>query len=151
VGLAQACLKHAHLLLLDELTASLDVETSRRVYRFIRSRLQPGQYVVFSTHIADDVTRLADALVIIKDGQITFDGTPSELIEQAAGHVYRACVPRDELPQWTQRYTVTQTQETDDNTLFLRIVSLDSVQKASPITPSLEDAYIYFQQITASR
>jgi ABC-2 type transport system ATP-binding protein len=140
------------LLLLDELTASLDVETSRRVYRFIHSRLQPGQYVIFSTHIADDVTRLADALVIIKDGCVVFDGTPSDLIQQAEGHVYQAYIPRDELLQWTQRHTVTQTHETDDNnTLTLRIVSIDPVQRASPMTPSLEDAYIYFQQIIARR
>lgn len=78
VGLACALVHRPELLLLDEPTAGLDPMV-RLGLRASLERLAEGATVVLSTHLTDDVEYLADRVVVLDNGVVLLDGTPTRL------------------------------------------------------------------------
>jgi Cu-processing system ATP-binding protein len=70
LGLALACLPDAPILLLDEPTASLDLEGAIRFREFLLSLKREGQTIVFTSHTLADVERLADRVAILVGGRL---------------------------------------------------------------------------------
>ncbi len=87
-GLAQAILHDPPILVLDEPTDGLDPNQKHEVRDLIR-RLGDDRAVVLSTHILEEVEAVCTRAVIINEGRIVFDGTPSELDARAPGSVAR--------------------------------------------------------------
>jgi ABC-type multidrug transport system ATPase subunit len=87
LGLVLAMLHQPKLLVLDEPTNGLDVESTRLFYDLIFETAQSGTTVLFSTHLMDHVTRLCSHAVIISDGKLIEKGSIEELrgrFEQAS-------------------------------------------------------------------
>jgi len=74
LGIAQALLGNPKLLVLDEPTAGLDPKERVRFRELIGS-LGKDSIVLLSTHIVSDVEHIADEILMMKDGQLIFDGT----------------------------------------------------------------------------
>ncbi|NOG54570.1 MAG: ATP-binding cassette domain-containing protein [Planctomycetes bacterium] len=72
ITLARALIKNPEILILDEATASIDSHTARAVVRAIFERME-GRTVIMVTH-ETDLLDLADRVVCITDGKVTFDG-----------------------------------------------------------------------------
>jgi ABC-2 type transport system ATP-binding protein len=89
VGIAQALLAEPDLLVLDEPTAGLDPEQRLRFRELLTDRAHE-RVVVLSTHQTDDVAALCQRVIVMLEGTVRFDGTPPELAELAAGHVWHA-------------------------------------------------------------
>ncbi len=81
ISIARALLKNAPIVLLDEATASLDVENETQVQEAL-SRLLVGKTVLVIAHRMRTVEN-ADKVVVLKDGVVAEQGSPSEL--KAAG------------------------------------------------------------------
>lgn len=79
LGLLLAILHQPKLLVLDEPTNGLDVESTRLFYELISELASQGTTVLFSTHLMDQVTRLCSHAVIINDGKLVANGSISEL------------------------------------------------------------------------
>jgi ABC-type multidrug transport system ATPase subunit len=79
--IAQALLGKPELILLDEPTAGLDPK-QRVIIRNLISTLRQNCIVIVSTHIVSDIESIADRIIILKDGEITADGTVPELISE---------------------------------------------------------------------
>jgi ABC-type multidrug transport system fused ATPase/permease subunit len=77
VALARALVRDAPLLLLDEPTAGLDVETERRVLDAV-DRLREDHAVLTVTHRLADIRR-ADRIYVMENGRIVEEGSPAEL------------------------------------------------------------------------
>ena len=77
VSIARALLKNAPIVLLDEATASLDVENEAKVQGAL-SRLLAGKTVLVIAHRMRTV-EAADHIVVLADGKVVEDGTPAEL------------------------------------------------------------------------
>ena len=92
VALAQALLGRPQLLILDEPTAGLDPEQRLR-FREVVSQVAAEHTVLLSTHQTDDVAAVCDRVVVLHEGRMRFDGTPSELGDLAAGRVWVADGP----------------------------------------------------------
>ncbi len=73
LGIAQALLNDPKLLILDEPTAGLDPKERVR-FRELIARLGRDSVVLLSTHIVSDVEHIADRVLMMRAGQITFDG-----------------------------------------------------------------------------
>jgi ABC-2 type transport system ATP-binding protein len=89
LGIAQALLGEPELLLLDEPTAGLDPEQQLR-FRELLSNLPGDPTVVLSTHQVDDISAICSQVIVLLAGQVRFAGTPAELADTAAGHVWTA-------------------------------------------------------------
>ena len=78
VGMAQALLHEPDILIMDEPTAGLDPNQIREVRGLVRE-LSESKTVLISTHILQEVEAVADHVIIIDEGRVVFDGTPSEM------------------------------------------------------------------------
>lgn len=73
LGIAQALLNRPKLLVLDEPTAGLDPKERVRFRNLIRD-IGTDSIVLLSTHIVSDVEQIADTLLMMKSGQIIYNG-----------------------------------------------------------------------------
>ena len=74
LSLACALSHGAELLILDEATAGLDPMARDEILDLLRAFVeQPGRAVFMSSHITSDLERIADRVLCIDDGRITFD------------------------------------------------------------------------------
>ena len=80
ISIARALLKNAPILLLDEATASLDVENETKVQGAL-SRLLAGKTVLVIAHRMRTV-EAADKIVVLADGRVAEEGSPAELLSQ---------------------------------------------------------------------
>ncbi|MEU8887189.1 ABC transporter ATP-binding protein [Streptomyces sp. NPDC048442] len=79
VEIARALVHRPRLLVLDEPTVGLDPESRRAVWNDLRAlRSSSGLTVLYSTHYMDEV-EYADQVVIVRDGGVVREGTPSAL------------------------------------------------------------------------
>lgn len=79
LGLLLAMLHEPKLLVLDEPTNGLDVESTHIFYDLILEMSQRGTTVLFSTHLMDHVTKLCSHAVIINEGALVAKGSLDEL------------------------------------------------------------------------
>ena len=80
ISIASALLKDAPIVLLDEATASLDVENETKVQGAL-SRLLAGKTVLVIAHRMRTV-EAADKIVVLADGRVAEEGTPAELMDK---------------------------------------------------------------------
>ena len=78
ISIARALLKDAPIVLLDEATASLDVENETKVQGAL-SRLLSGKTVLVIAHRMRTV-EAADKIVVLSDGKVAEAGSPAELL-----------------------------------------------------------------------
>lgn len=84
LGLLMAMLHRPQLLVLDEPTNGLDVESTHLFYEIIDEAAAIGTTVLFSTHLMDHVARLCSHAVIINEGALVECGSLEELRERHA-------------------------------------------------------------------
>ena len=85
VGLAQAILHDPQVLILDEPTDGLDPNQKHEVRRLIRE-MSSEKIIVISTHLLEEVHALCNRAMIISDGRLLVDDTPSGLIARSRYH-----------------------------------------------------------------
>lgn len=108
ISIARALLKGAPIVLLDEATASLDVENESQVQEAL-SRLLAGKTVIVIAHRMRTVMN-ADKIVVLDEGRVVEQGTPQELLD-AGGLFSRMVQLQTESAGWTLRGPQLQTAE----------------------------------------
>jgi ABC-2 type transport system ATP-binding protein len=130
VGIAQAIVADPELLLLDEPTGGLDPEQRMR-FRQLITGLSADRTVVLSTHLVEDIAAVCMNVVVLWQGQVLFQGQPTQLREQARGMVWLAdALPDSALLSW----------RTEGGAL--RGIGPRPSAAAVAMEPSLEDAYL---------
>ncbi|SCI70189.1 Putative multidrug export ATP-binding/permease protein SAV1866 [uncultured Ruminococcus sp.] len=99
ISIARALLKDAPIVLLDEATASLDVENETKVQEAL-SRLLAGKTILVIAHRMRTV-EAADKIVVLAGGKVAEEGSPTELMSR--GGLYRRMV---ELQQQSARWSL---------------------------------------------
>jgi ABC-2 type transport system ATP-binding protein len=85
VNIAIGLLCEPAVLLLDEPSSSLDPSQRERLWEFIGTLAAGGTTVVYSTHNVFEAERYADRVLVLGDGELLFDGTPSDLEQTVIG------------------------------------------------------------------
>lgn len=108
ISIARALLKGSPIVLLDEATASLDVENESQVQQAL-SNLLAGKTVIVIAHRMRTVMN-ADKIVVLNEGRVVEQGTPQELLD-ADGLFSRMVQLQTESADWTLRGPQLQTAE----------------------------------------
>jgi ABC-2 type transport system ATP-binding protein len=141
VGIAQALLNDPQLLIVDEPTAGLDPEERVR-FRNLLSDLSGERIVILSTHIVSDVEATATDIALIAQGTLVTHASPEELLRQVEGKVWEWVLPSAELSAAKQKYLISNTSRRSDG-VHARVLADTSPNGAQPVTPNLEDAYLF--------
>jgi len=85
VAIASVLSMRPQILILDEPTASLDVPSTHRVLGALKTlRDEYGVTIVIVEHRLADVARLADRLILMDEGRVVADGSPSAILADQA-------------------------------------------------------------------
>jgi ABC-2 type transport system ATP-binding protein len=84
------------ILVLDEPSVGMDVESRRALWEQIRKLVARGKTILLTTHYLPEADALADRVVVINKGEIIAEGTPAEIKSQTAGRKIR-CISRVEI------------------------------------------------------
>jgi ABC-2 type transport system ATP-binding protein len=85
LDLAAGLLHQPDVLVLDEPTVGLDIESRVAVWDFLRQLRSQGTTIIVTSHYLEEVDALADRVAIIDRGVVIAAGTPSELKDQIGG------------------------------------------------------------------
>ncbi|PCI60350.1 MAG: ABC transporter [Gammaproteobacteria bacterium] len=83
VTLAQALVHQPQNFVLDEPTRGLDVMSTRILRNYLNKFKEKGHCILFSSHVMQEVAALCDRVIIVANGKLAAQGTPTELCELA--------------------------------------------------------------------
>lgn len=150
--LARSLLPEPGLLLLDEPTTGLDVEARASLWSTLGSiRTGSSMAVVYATHITEEAAK-ADRVVMLSDGKIVVDGSPSKLIEELGTSVLRIRVSDESqtssIEAWSEE--IGCPFESRGNDVLISHSNPDHAgrcpsvaQSVTLAAPTLEDVYLW--------
>jgi ABC-2 type transport system ATP-binding protein len=94
-GIAQALLGRPRLIIVDEPTAGLDPAERNRFLNLLSS-IGRDVTVILSTHIVEDVRELCPRMAIIAEGELLYEGAPSEALAALDGKIWSKVVETDD-------------------------------------------------------
>jgi molybdate transport system ATP-binding protein len=117
VAIGRALLSAPRLLLMDEPLAALDDQRKAEILPYLeRLRDETATPIVYVSHSVSEVARLADRVVMMKDGRVEAVGTPSEVLSlpstdrRDAGAVLTGTVEAIDIPHWLATIRLSQAQ-----------------------------------------
>ncbi len=159
VRFALALLPDPDVILLDEPTVAMDVETRQRFWERMRHVAADGRTIVFATHYLEEADQQAGRVVVMDRGRIVADGTGSDIKSRIGGRAITLTVAR---PARADRLAalagVTAVDLLEDGRLRLATSDSDAtlrdlfgadgpgtiglVHDVDVTTPTLEDAFL---------
>ena len=85
IDLAAGLLHLPKVLILDEPTVGLDIESRNIIWQLLKDLRNAGMTIILSSHYLDEIDKLTDRLVIIDDGGVIAQGTPTQLKNKLGG------------------------------------------------------------------
>jgi ABC-type multidrug transport system ATPase subunit len=138
-GIAQALLGQPQLIIVDEPTAGLDPEERNRFHNLL-AEISEDIVVILSTHIVDDVADLCPNMAVLANGNIVKQGTPTKLINQLKGQIWRKTIDKNELSFYQQKYKVISNHLCAGK-VMIRVESATQLEGFQEVPANLEDVY----------
>ncbi len=139
------------LIVLDEPTAGMDIESRRGLWEQVRALAAAGKTVLLTTHYLEEADALASRVVVINHGNTVCEGTPSQIRHRVSGRRIRCITELDPaflltLPTVTdvrqdREAVIVTTENAEDvaREMLLRDRTLSGLEISSP---ALEDAFL---------
>ncbi|MCM3629569.1 ABC transporter ATP-binding protein [Paenibacillus glycanilyticus] len=152
LGFALAAAGDPEIIFLDEPTVGMDVTSRQMFWDTIRSMADKGRTVVLTTHYLEEADSLADRIVVINQGKVVADGSPSQIKAETTGRVISftagtAVTPEQlqELPgvidmEWNGRRVKLHSRDTDRLIVMLIEQRID-MKDIEIQSGGLEDAF----------
>lgn len=77
-----ALLHDPELLILDEPTAGVDVQSRALILSFLQDYHRQGKTILYTSHLLDEAEQLCEQVVIVDEGRFITEGTPAGLVAQ---------------------------------------------------------------------
>lgn len=87
LGFALALAGDPEVLFLDEPTVGMDVTSRQLFWDTVRAMANRGKTIVLTTHYLEEADGIADRIVVIDEGRVVADGSPSEIKARTAGRI----------------------------------------------------------------
>jgi ABC-2 type transport system ATP-binding protein len=150
VRFAIALVPDPRLLVLDEPTVGMDVESRRAFWTAMRELTMAGRTVLFATHYLEEADTYADRVVLLRAGRIVADGTAASIKASAAGRTIRGTLPGAD-PDLLRELPGVSAAEVHGNAVVLRSADSDATLRTLlaitdirdvEVTAGLEDAFL---------
>ncbi len=163
VQVAREFMHDMDLLFLDEPTVGLDPSARRMLLDYVKSHVQGGLTVFFTTHIMEEAEYLCDEIAIINKGKIIATDTPSGLKEKHGGvkvieiklkeasaesvsHLLRPVIPASAAIETFAQDTIRISSSAAQDLLVKVIESLSKegvqIESVSVNPPTLEEVFL---------
>ena len=144
VGIAQALIGNPQILVVDEPTAGLDPEERVRFRGLLSRYAREGRTVLLSTHIVEDIHQLCEELAVLRKGHLFYAGTSAALLERVKDKVKILHLENENQLIELQKKSVVLSTTYESHGLTARIMDESGLfSQATPVTATLEDAYVY--------
>ena len=100
LGIGRALLNDPQILLLDEPTLGVDVQSTHRIYEYIRNLKDNNKTIIVATNIMAEADALCDEVIIIDRGKKICEGAPAKLkSELGTGTIHLVPKPCEHFPE----------------------------------------------------
>jgi ABC-2 type transport system ATP-binding protein len=86
LALVRSILHDSELLILDEMSLGVDVQSRNLIWNQVRKLKEEGRTILFCTNYMDEAEALADRVIIIDNGRVVVSGTTGELKQAHVGN-----------------------------------------------------------------
>lgn len=108
LGIAQALIHHPKVIIVDEPTTGLDPEERIRFRNLLSEVSENDVTIILSTHIVGDISSTCNNMALMNRGQVSFNGSPQDMLKLAEGKVWRIRAAGDQLHEIDKKYPVSQ-------------------------------------------
>jgi ABC-2 type transport system ATP-binding protein len=146
LGIAQALIGNPKIIVVDEPTTGLDPDERIRFRNILSQLSQHDVTIILSTHIVGDISSTCQGMALLDRGNLVFSGSPENLVKQAEGHVFRLNLTQYEYDKVKENYNVISTIPVETGWEVQVVADDVPGYNAVPITPNIEDAYVYYME-----
>ena len=146
LGIAQALIHEPKVIIVDEPTTGLDPEERIRFRNLLTQVSGNDITIILSTHIVGDISSSCVNMALLNKGEVSFKGSPEEMLKRAEGKVWRLTVPNEEYQQISAQYPVISTIPRGRNWEIQVVADELKGYEAESFPPNLEHAYVYFME-----
>ena len=139
------------LVFLDEPTLGMDIETRHSLWREVRSLADRGKTVLLTTHYLEEADTLADRVLVIAEGAVVAEGTPTEIKSRVTGrkikcvtnltNAFLLSLPGVRSVEATGA-GITITVDAAEDVLRSMLAADASLHSLEVSSPALEDAFL---------
>lgn len=137
VGIAQALVHKPDFIILDEPMTGLDPDGRFEVREIIRETASEGTAVFFSSHLLPDAEQLCERLVILKTGDLVFQGPMRDLLTQV-DNGFEVVASKDGKLETMQIKGMQELQDEIDR----RRSERSNIVEIKPVRLTLEEAFV---------
>ncbi|WP_343796585.1 ABC transporter ATP-binding protein [Bacillus carboniphilus] len=83
LNIAVSLIHEPDVLIMDEPTVGIDIQSKREINRYIQSLAAQGKTIVYTTHDAGEILRMCNRIGILNQGELKFIGTIDEAMQRA--------------------------------------------------------------------
>ena len=151
IRFAMALVVDPDLLVLDEPTTGMDVETRRAFWTSMREETARGRTVLFATHYLEEADDYADRIVLLRSGRVIADGTAAQIKNAVSGRTIRATIPGADLAglaalpgvdRVETRGAVVLLHCEDSDTALRALLAATNAHDIEVVSRNLEDAFV---------
>lgn len=141
LGIAQALLGKPELLILDEPLEGIDTGESNRLGELI-AQMADCRLVLITTHSLSNVERSCGNLLVLCQGRLLYQGTPSELACLAEGLVWQMEASLQQVEQIRTSIKVVGVQHAGGNAVVRILSPHKPPGRVTPVKARLEEGYL---------
>lgn len=153
VQLARELAKEPEIYILDEPTTGLDVETSEKLFEYLKAKAESGKLVLISSHDLTLIEEYANKILFIDQGKVKFDGNMSEFINigDASNEIIitisESKFKSETLNELKNYKIISDNVISVSNQYFMETIdcinqNMQSIAKIETVQPSLRERYL---------
>ena len=151
LGIAQALIHNPKVIIVDEPTTGLDPEERIRFRNLLSEVSENDVAIILSTHIVGDISSTCKCMALMNQGEVSFFGSPEEMMKNTEGKVWKIKVTSDQLTEIDKKYPIITTIPSGTGWEIQVVADKVEGYDADPFPPNLEHAYVYYMENKLNR
>ncbi|WP_271628870.1 ABC transporter ATP-binding protein [Caldicellulosiruptor sp. DIB 104C] len=141
LGIAQALIGESRLIIVDEPTASIDVQ-QRKAFKDLINSIKKERCILISTHLLEDVEVICDNLIVMNKGVVEFCGKYDKFLQKYEGCIWKIQIDKQNYSNLKKEFFVIEERDFGKY-IEIKVYSLQkpALGNVEECLPTLSDAY----------